>query len=1216
MHIKAFRPGTKYYAPEWREKITKVFGDCVQHGTSFDEEMQILTTSGQRVWVRTIGEAVRNATGEIVHVHGAFQDISERKRTKKEIQESKEQFRFLANSIPNLAWWATREGYIIWYNQRWHEYTGTTPNQMEGWGWQSVLDPAIRSQVMEQWTAALSTGEPFEMEFPLRRADGVFRFFLTRVVPMKDTKGKILKWFGSNTDITELKQTQAKLLKNNDELENRVRKRTAQIEEVNILLEQQREFITSVADAIPCLIAYWDKNLICRFANSFCREWFGRKSSEIIGISPQELLGESLFHQNEPYILRALRGEPQHFHRNMVKADGSTAYASVQYTPRFENGRPSGFYVLIADITDLRLTQITLQDTQLAMDCVGIGILWVEVRTGNLLYVNEHVTETLGYTVDELLSMNIIDIDRSSTSESYGRFAEIMTRQKQATFEIIAIAKDGHSCPRELSLNYVAANDIYPERFIMFATDITARKEAEQALIRAKEAAETATQFKSSFVANMSHEIRSPMNAILGITYLLQKASLPYHEKELVNKIHSAGHTLLSLVNDILDFSKIEAGHLEIEQAPFLLKDVIENLGTLMTSAVGNKQIELIITSQTDWNLRLRGDSLRLGQVLINLVGNAIKFTGQGHVEAAITIMEETENRITLRFSVSDTGIGISPEKQQEIFLSFTQADVSTTRQFGGTGLGLAICRSLVEKMCGLLEVSSTPGIGSEFSFTLTFERLSNFVISSENMRQVDVLIADDNETARESLRMTTTALGWNATVVASSEELVSAVLERQGRTEDLVLLVAWKMSSGMDGLSAIHSLHETIGKSHASIIIMINPFSREEFLAQPGSQLVDAILIKPITLSSLYNCVLRIRMERDNFVTPYIPPQARRLDDLRILVVDDSDINRDVAERILVDEGAEVALAENGQQAISWLLLHTDRIDIVLMDIQMPEMDGYDTTRLIRAIPEFADLPVVALTAGVFLTHREEARKAGMTDYITKPFNIELAITMILRLTNRNTASAYFTQAPVNDSVVVPPKDLPGISVERGLKIWKDQKVYKQYLLKFVKEYEDTVERLAREDTSGALALAHKLKGVAGSLALDEIAHCAGEVEHLIIRSEDTTDASARLQSALEITLKSIENFAPSDPETATHSENGKFDSDKVSTLLAQLLSAFNSDDPDYVMPVLTELSRSLPLERLSTLYTAVENFDFRGGETASRLLAAELGIAMEEEP
>ena len=761
------------------------------------------------------------------------------------------------------------------------------------------------------------------------------------------------------------------------------------------------------------------------------------------------------------------------------------------------------------------------------------------------------------------------------------------------------------------------------QRMIGVNYDVTSLKRAEAALsalnkklCKQVEVADKANLAKSAFVANMSHEIRTPMNSILGLTYLLQKAPLPYHEKELVNKVHTAGHTLLSIVNDILDFSKIEAGHMKIEQVPFLLKDLMDYISTLMASAVGNKKIELIITPPLVWNLRLCGDSLRLGQILINLVGNAIKFTEQGHVEAAITVMGETENHITLRFSVRDSGIGISPDKQNEIFLSFTQADVSTTRHFGGTGLGLAICRRLVELMGGLLEVSSTPGVGSEFSFTLTFERLPMSAISSEDMRQVDILIADDNVLSLESLRITAAGLGWNTTTVSSGEDLVNSVLKRKCRSvEDLVLLVDMDMPSGMNGLTAIHSIRETLCKNNVTVIIMIRPFAREEFLAHPGSHLVDAILSKPITSSGLYNCVLQIRTERRNGYTLRIQqPQERRLDGVRILVVDDSDINRDVAEHIFADEGAQVAIAENGQQAINWLLAHPDKVDIVLMDIQMPVMDGYETTSLIRAIPEFADLPVVALTAGVFLSHKEEARNAGMTDYITKPFDVELAITMILRLTNRLATPARILETPANSSVGSD-QDLPGILVGRGLKIWKDKKVYQQYLLKFVRDYKDVYERIAQDDKSEASALAHKLKGVAGSLALDEIAECAGEVEHLIILGEVTTDATARLLSALEITLRSIKIFAPSDLQKTSHSENGNFDSDHVGKSLSQMLKAFNSD-PDYVMPVLTVLSRSLSSERLNRIYMAVENLDFRGGEMAVRLLAAELGVAIEEVP
>ena len=909
-------------------------------------------------------------------------------------------------------------------------------------------------------------------------------------------------------------------------------------------------FLNEILEGLPVGVVVFDNNLKVAFRNKlfgsvldYPPEFFGKEPiyfSEIVrfnfergdypGRSYDDVMSgyNAIADKRQTVVLErcqangafiSIRGTPISGDWTMVTYTDVSSYKQVEQTLEYAR--------IIAEKTaiDLEETQLMLQDTQLAMGRVGIGIYWVDVRTGRFIYVNSHATESLGYTEEELLSMSVFDVDTNHTCESYAQAAEILIQQKYALFETTIMTKNGHSFPIEVSLNYVEANDAFPERFIAFTTDITIRKEAEQALFCAKEAAETSTRFKSSFVANMSHEIRTPMNAILGITYLLQKSPLPYYEKGLVQKIYTAGHTLLGIVNDILDFSKIEAGHLQIELIPFLFSELTNNLATIMESAVGSKPVELIITSQLDWNVRLNSDPLRLGQILINLVVNAIKFTEQGYVETAITVMGETENHITLRFSVRDSGIGISLDKQNEIFLSFTQADISITRHFGGTGLGLAICRRLVELMGGLLEVSSTPGVGSEFSFTLTFELLPKPVISSENMRQVTVMIADDNEMTRDSLRLTTTGLGWNSTLVGSGEDLARTVLECQGKTKELVLLIDSKMAHIMD--TAIHSFHEALSNSNAMIIFITNPFSREEFLAKPVSQLGDGILSRPVTSSSLYDCVLRIHKERGNGDTLRIQQsQERRLGGVRILVVDDSDINREVEERIFADEGAQVALAEDGHQAISWLLANPDRIDIILMDIQMPVMDGYETTRLIRAIPKFADLPVVALTAGVFLSHKEEARNAGMTDYIAKPFDVELAMAMILRLTSRLATPARILETPT-DSSVGSDQDLPGISVGRGLKIWKDKKVFQQFLLKFVQDYKDSAERMAREDASAASALAHKLKGVAGTLALDDIAHCAGELEYLIIQGEDTSGASVRLQSALEIALTSIDSFA-----------------------------------------------------------------------------------------
>jgi hypothetical protein len=729
----------------------------------------------------------------------------------------------------------------------------------------------------------------------------------------------------------------------------------------------------------------------------------------------------------------------------------------------------------------------------------------------------------------------------------------------------------------------------------------------------AKNAAETATVAKSAFIANMSHEIRSPMNAILGLAYLLEKAELPGDASDLVRKIRMAGRSLLGIINDILDFSKIESGKLEIELNPFRLADVLDNLSTIMSASAGAKDIELIIETPPSKTSRLCGDALRLEQVLINLTSNAIKFTDRGHVAVGISVVAEDDKQVTLRFAVRDTGIGIPLEKQDEIFTPFSQADASTTRRFGGTGLGLTICRRLVALMGGEMNVTSVPGSGSEFWFILTFERSEDTWLSAPEMARLDVLIADDNPIAREALRNIALGLGWKATAVHSGEAALQHVVEQhEKRTPSEVLLLDWKMP-GMDGLATAKAIRHEIKEIRNPIIIMVTAYARDELFAHSDSHFADAVLNKPVTPSSLYNAVSRAFRVRQGGTDRAPSHHQQRLAGLRILVVDDSEINREVAQRIFAGEGAHVSLANDGRHAVDWLKAHPDDIDIVLMDVQMPVMNGYEATRQIRRVPALAELPVVALTAGAFMDQQVLASEAGMTSFIAKPFDVDAAIALIMKLTGRVDRVAAVKKADMTPMAPGIDRDLPGLAVGRGLTIWTDPAAYKQYLRKFVRDYANIAKQMACSGKAEAAALAHKLKGAAGSLALEEVSVLAGEIDHVLRAGKDPADSFLGLQAALETAMKSIKLYAPSDAQ----SENvlsDSFDPKQVAPLLVQMFEAFNADSISAVRPILAELGKVLPSAGLAALHAAAENFDFRGGETATKVLAKDLDILLGE--
>ena len=671
------------------------------------------------------------------------------------------------------------------------------------------------------------------------------------------------------------------------------------------------------------------------------------------------------------------------------------------------------------------------------------------------------------------------------------------------------------------------ANDLAERRRIDAELSIllAERTQLNTELARRADEADAANRSKSAFVANMSHEIRTPMNAILGLAYLLEKAALPGDANEMVRKIRMAGRTLLSIINDVLDFSKIESGKLVIENAPFRLGDVLDNLSTIMSANAGEKELELIIALPPRKTSLLHGDALRLEQVLINLTGNAIKFTEHGHVSVSIIVVAERDNEVSLRFGVSDTGIGIPLEKQQEIFAPFTQADSSTGRRFGGSGLGLTISRRLVTAMGGELQASSVPGSGSEFWFVLNFKREQDAWLAAPEMARLPILIADDNPIAREALRGIADGLGWQATTVNSGEAAIQHVqaMQERGVKKMEVLLLDYKMP-GLDGLATAKVVRHDLKNAGDPIIIMVTAYSSHRLFDHSDSHLADAVLSKPVTPSTLYNAVARAMRVRQGGEEQVASRPQQRVAGLRILVVDDSEINREVAQRILVSEGAEIILANDGQQAVDWLQTHPTEVDLVLMDVQMPVMNGYEATRQIRRVPALAELPVIALTAGAFMEQQELANEAGMNSFISKPFDVDAAIALIIKLTGRADQATSIPR-PISEKSDI---DLPGLAIEEGLKIWRKPAAYRKFLQVFTDEYADVAQTIARMDNADQASLAHKLKGAAGNLALSDVAILADELDRVLHDGDDPAECLVRLQAALDIALASIDRYAP----------------------------------------------------------------------------------------
>ena len=755
---------------------------------------------------------------------------------------------------------------------------------------------------------------------------------------------------------------------------------------------------------------------------------FGYAAPEAIGKHISLLIPAERLHEEQGIMQRVLRKETvSHYETLRLHKQGRLIDVSVSISPIMdENGEVVAITKIARDITERKAYQQAREQAEqakleAAMSSMHDAMFMTDAQ-GNFLNFNDAFVKFLRFNSKEecpktfaeypaILEVHLQDWE--PFTEDPWLVSRALRGEVGSNVELYLLRKD--TGERWVgSYSYAPIRNQQGEILgaVITARDITELKQIQLDLQESQLAANAANQAKSSFLANMSHEIRTPMNAVLGLCYLLAKRPLDEDSHSLVSKIESASQSLLAIINDILDFSKIEAGRLEIANAPFKLSEMLDHLAVLMSSAAGSKRLELIITpAEVD---AVIGDSMRLQQVLVNLLSNAIKFTEHGEVELRIRVAEQQGEQALLLFSVRDTGIGISDQQLQNIFTAFAQADNTISRRFGGSGLGLTISAQLVRLMGGELQVKSSVGVGSEFRFVLPLNFDRNAEVSKSNLVDLQLLVVDDSSAARDALTLTVQHLGWQADEAASGLAAIEQIQHKadQHNLYD-VLLLDWKMP-GMDGLATAQYIRETLSEKsprlhRPPIVLMVTAFDSSALQHTPGMHHVDGVLNKPVTPSILYNAIVKVLYRRSGSVavSTLLAAQAQqRIPGIRVLLVDDSEINREVAQHILEGDGAVVSLASNGQEALDWLCAHQGAVDIVLMDMQMPVMDGLTATREIRRNPAWASLPVLALTAGVFQDSKYAAQAAGLNDFIAKPFKVERLVALIQQWTKSKGSS------------------------------------------------------------------------------------------------------------------------------------------------------------------------------------------------------------------
>ncbi len=850
---------------------------------------------------------VRERTAELNTANRALKrQIDEGRKTEEELARSMQRYRFMTDSMPQIVWTATPDGRLDYFNRRFHEYTGLTAEESREWGWKPATHPDDLARCLEQWNHAVQTGEVYDLECRLRRGeDSAYRWHLSRAVPMRDPDNRIIQWFGTCTDIDDQKRSKEAITRS----------------------EQRYRSLVAASTQIV---------------------WLTDAEGRVTGDLPE---------------WRAATGQTY----QEVQRYGWLDAIHLDDRER------------TTDLWKWALETKTVFESEYKLKMVDGSYRHFAARGVPVLEPDGRIREWIGTSTDVTEKMQAEEVVRRAQEELEGRV-------------------------RERTAQLTETNRVLHQQVIE-------RKQIEDQLAEARDDALNSAKLKSQFLANMSHEIRTPMNGVIGMTSLLLDTPLNEEQREYIETIRASGDALLSIINDILDFSKIEAGKLDFEELDLDLQSTVEGAIELLAEKAQAKGLDLACHVLEDVPRQLCGDPGRLRQVLVNLVGNAIKFTPSGRVLVHVAKLEETADDAQICFQVSDTGIGLSEEAARGLFQAFVQADGSMTRKFGGTGLGLAISKQLVELMGGQIGVESAPDQGSTFWFTVRLSKQPILVADEEAEPPTDfslgrALIVGSSGT-REVLREQLTAWGMPVLALADGKEALAALREGVAEDKPWNFLIVDANLPDMEGLALAHAVKDNPETAPTRVVMLLAPGQRAGFTSGEVSD-VSAILNKPVKrsqLRELFRAALArktakptVSASASKSATTLLRPAKGK--GVRVLIAEDNQVNQKVVIRQLQKIGYKADAVANGIEALE----ATSKVvyDVILMDCQMPEMDGFTATREIRRRESAtgAHTPIVALTANVLEGDRERCLAAGMDEYLSKPIKLEALQTLLERWT------------------------------------------------------------------------------------------------------------------------------------------------------------------------------------------------------------------------
>ena len=1184
-------------------------GKALGAGQIFSGEFKAKRQDGSRFDAYARARAIASADYQRATIW-MIDDVTERKRADDALKDSEAYNRMLyqESRIAMAMYDPARNAYVDCNDAALNIFGLSRREELLG---HSLLDMSAPRQtggasadvLRAQWDLYRTQGQrPFMLEWNYRRPNGEEWTAETHLVRFEHRGQSLLQT--TLTDITATKAAQRAVV-------------------------ELSAFLQNIIDSMPNAVYYKGPDTRLMGSNRAFEQMFGVPPERFVGKRVDELVmlprrtRELLQAEDEAVLAQAsnLQREMQ-----LRFADGKMHHTLYSVSGFHKpDGSPGGVVGTIVDVNALKQAEDALRvahAAQLAIfetASVGICIL----RDGVVLRCNRRLEEVFGYRAGEL--------EGTRTRQWYPSDAQYEEGRAHANARIgLGLRhdqqlqrKDGTLFWCRMQARYIDPNSTHGSVWVM--EDVTEENQAAEALREAKRVADEATQAKSMFLANMSHEIRTPMNAIIGMSHLALKTDLNPRQRDYIAKVHGAGTALLGIINDILDFSKVEAGKLDLETVPFQLDDVLGNVAAMVGDKAAEKGLELLLDTDAALPTTLLGDPLRLGQIVTNLVGNAIKFTDQGQIAVHARQIERAADTVLLRLEVRDSGIGMTAEQTARLFQAFAQADGSTTRKYGGTGLGLTISKRLAEAMGGSIQVESMPGEGSLFWFTARLGFSTGLAgpqptipASARGMR---ALVVDDNAAARDIFSAQLGTLGFAVTTVPSGEQAVAAVVQAGPDHAFDILLVDWQMP-GMDGMATVERICRIRRPAH---IVMATAFGQEHVRAEALGVGVDAFIVKPVSPSTMLGALARLLTPgtENDATAPALASDTLLLRGARLLLAEDNEINQQIAIELLESAGASVVLARNGREAVD-MARDGSAYDAVLMDLQMPVLDGMQATREIRADPRLAALPIIAMTAHAMLEERERCLAAGMVDHITKPIDPQAMFKTLARWVRPRSAGlgagAVATPKPAAADAATPAvlPTLPGLDTAAGLlRVGGNRALYLRLLRQFSDKQADASQRiataLAAGDTASAERIAHTVRGVAGNIGLLDVQHHATVLEQILGSGNAAPGAAASaFGSALDTAVAGLQHALGAHASEALAAPADAAHAAGYAARFAQLLAANDGEATDYFSAHRPALRHVLGTRDTARIESALGDYEFEQALEHLREAAAAHDIAL----